>query len=79
MRRLKHLLYGIAALFILMVVLGAFFTVSEMEQAVILQLGNPVRIIVGNRTPEEMTELQVWIDANSPGCLLYTSPSPRDS
>lgn len=70
MRRLKHLLYGIAALFILMVVLGAFFTVSETEQAVVLQLGNPIRVIVGNRTSEEMTELQAWIDANAPGVAL---------
>ncbi|MCD4775069.1 MAG: protease modulator HflC [Candidatus Aegiribacteria sp.] len=70
MRRLKHLLYGIAALFILMVVLGAFFTVSETEQAVILQLGNPVRVIVGNRTSEEIAELQEWIDENAPGVAL---------
>jgi len=70
MRRIKHMLYGIAALFLLMVVLGAFFTVNEMEQAVILQLGNPIRVIVGDRTPEQMAELQAWIDINAPGVAL---------
>ncbi len=70
MRRLKHVLYGMAALFLLMVVLGAFFTVNEMEQAVILQLGNPIRVIVGNRTPEQMADLQAWIDLNTPGVAL---------
>ncbi len=70
MRRIKHLIYGIAALFLLMVVLGAFFTVNEMEQAVILQLGNPIRVIVGDRTPEQMADLQAWIDNNTPGVAL---------
>jgi len=70
MRRLKHILFSLAALFILMVVLGAFFTISETEQAVILQLGNPVRMIVGDRTPEQMADLQTWIDSNTPGVAL---------
>lgn len=70
MKRLKHLLYGIVALFALMVVLGAFFTISETEQAVILQLGNPIRVIAGDRTPEQMADLQAWIDANTPGVAL---------
>ncbi len=70
MRRFKHMLYGIAALFLLMVVLGAFFTVNEMEQAVILQLGNPIRMIVGERTPEQMADLQAWMDINAPGVAL---------
>ncbi len=70
MRRIKHVIYGIAALFLLMVVLGAFFTVNEMEQAVILQLGNPIRVIVVDRTPEQMAELQAWIDLNTPGVAL---------
>ncbi len=70
MKRIKHMLYGIAALFLLMVVLGAFFTVNEMEQAVILQLGNPIRVIVGERTPEQMADLQEWMDANAPGVAL---------
>ncbi len=70
MRRIKHLIYGIAAFFLLMVVLGAFFTVNEMEQAVILQLGNPIRVIVGDRTPEQMATLQAWIDINTPGVAL---------
>ena len=34
MKRLKRLLYVVVALFALLVVLGAFFTVSETEQAV---------------------------------------------
>jgi membrane protease subunit HflC len=58
------------ALFALLVVLGAFFTISETEQAVILQLGNPVRVIVGNRTPEEMQQLQDWMNENAPGVAL---------
>jgi len=70
MRRLKHMLYAIAALLLLMVVLGAFFTVNEMEQAVILQLGNPIRVIVGDRTPEQMAALQAWMDVNAPGVAL---------
>jgi len=70
MRRLKHIMFGIGAIFILMVILGAFFTISETEQAVILQLGSPVRVIVGNRTPEEMAELQSWMDTNAPGVAL---------
>ena len=70
MRRIKHMLYGIAALFLLMVVLGAFFTVNEMEQAVILQLGNPIRVIVGDRTPEQMAHLQAWMDISAPGVAL---------
>jgi modulator of FtsH protease HflC len=70
MRRLKHLIYGIAAIFVLLVVLGAFFTISETEQAVILQLGNPIRVIVGDRSPEEMAELQAWMDVNAPGVAL---------
>jgi membrane protease subunit HflC len=70
MKRVKRLLYGLAGLFILLVFLGAFFTISETEQAVILQLGNPIRIIVGNRTPEELAGLQAWIDVNAPGVAL---------
>lgn len=67
MRRVKHIIYGLAALFILLVVTGAFFTISETEQAVVLQLGNPVRVIVGNRTAEEIVGIQSWIDANAQG------------
>lgn len=70
MKRLKRLLYIIAAVFVLMVFLGAFFTVSETEQAVILQLGEPIRVIVGDRTPEEIAELRAWIEANAPGVAL---------
>ncbi len=70
MKPLKRLLYGLAGLFILLVFLGAFFTISETEQAVILQLGDPIRIIVGDRTPEELAELQTWIDENAPGVAL---------
>jgi modulator of FtsH protease HflC len=70
MKRLKRLLYTVIAVFALLVVLGAFFTVSETEQAVILQLGNPIRVIVGDRTPEEMAYLQAWIDENTPGVAL---------
>ena len=70
MKHLKYSIFSLAALFVLMVVLGAFFTISETEQAVILQLGNPVRMIVGNRTPEEMADIQAWINDNAPGVAL---------
>ena len=70
MKRLKRLLYTLAGLFALLVVLGAFFTISETEQAVILQLGSPIRVIVGNRTPDELAELQAWMDINAPGVAL---------
>ena len=70
MRRIKHIGYALVGLFIVLVITGAFFTVSETEQAVILQLGNPVRVIVGDRTPEEMAELDDWMDVNAPGVAL---------
>ncbi len=70
MKRVKHIIYAAAALFLLLVVLGAFFTISETEQGVILQLGNPVRVIVGNRTPEQMADLHAWMDVNAPGVAL---------
>ena len=70
MKRVKNIIYGLAALFILLVVTGAFYTISETEQAVILQLGNPVRVIVGNRTAGEMAELELWMEENAQGVAL---------
>ncbi len=70
MKRVKHIIYGLAALFILLVITGAFFTVSETEQAVILQLGNPVRVIVGDRTAEEIAELELWMEEHAQGVAL---------
>ena len=70
MKRFKRILYGLLGFFLLLVVLGAFFTISETQQAVILQLGNPIRVIVGDRTEAQMEELQQWIDANAPGVAL---------
>ncbi len=70
MKRFKALLITAILVFILLVITGAFFTISETQQAVILHLGKPVRIIVGNRTPEEMAELQTWMDENAPDVPL---------
>jgi len=67
MKRFKALLITAILVFVLLVITGAFFTISETQQAVILHLGKPVRIIVGNRTPEELAELQGWMDENAPG------------
>ncbi len=54
----------------LLVFFGAFFTVSETEQAVILQLGKPVRVILGDRTDVEMAEIEEWMQLNAPGVAL---------
>lgn len=70
MKRVKNIIYGLAALFILLVITGAFFTISETEQAVILQLGSPVRVIVGNRTAGEMAELELWMEEHAQGVAL---------
>ena len=70
MKRLKRLIYLVVAIFALMVFLGAFFTISETQQAVILQLGNPIRVIVGNRPQEDVDELRVWMEENTPGVAL---------
>ncbi len=70
MKRVKYTIYGLAALFILLVITGAFFTISETEQGVILQLGSPVRVIVGNRTAGEMAELELWMEEHAAGVAL---------
>lgn len=64
--KLKGCFTGILAVFALLVVFGAFFTIDETEQAVILQLGRPVRVILGNRTAEEVAEIEAWMAANEP-------------
>jgi membrane protease subunit HflC len=70
MKRFRRLLIAALVIFALLVVTGAFFTVSETQQAVILHLGKPVRVIVGDRTPEEMAALEDWMAANAPGVEL---------
>jgi membrane protease subunit HflC len=70
MKRIKRIVILLAVLFAFLVVTGAFFTVSETEQAVILQLGNPIRVIVGSRTPDRLSELQAWMDDHAPGVAL---------
>jgi membrane protease subunit HflC len=70
MKRVKRIAFLLIGFFLLMVVLGAFFTVTETQQAVILQLGNPVRVIVGDRTPEEMAEIETWMAENAPDVRL---------
>jgi modulator of FtsH protease HflC len=66
MKRVKRIAFLLIGFFVLMVILGAFFTVTETQQAVILQLGNPVRVIVGDRTPGEMAEIETWMAENAP-------------
>lgn len=70
MKRIKRIGYALIGLFAILVLTGAFFTVSETEQAVILQLGDPMRVIVGERSPEEMAELETWMEENAPGVHL---------
>jgi len=70
--KFKGCLVGVVVLVALMLVFGAFFVISETEQAVVLQLGKPVRVIVGNRTPEEMAEMELWMAENAPGVALST-------
>jgi len=67
---LKGCLTVIFILFGILVISGAFFTIDETEQAVILQLGKPVRVIVGNRTEQEMSEIEAWMQENAPGVAL---------
>lgn len=68
--KLKGCLTGVVVLIGIMVVFGAFFTIDETQQAVILQMGKPIRVIVGNRTPEEMAELELWMAENAPGVAI---------
>ena len=68
--KLKGCLTGVVVLIGILVVFGAFFIIDETQQAVILQLGKPVRVIVGNRTTEEMAELELWMAENAPGVAL---------
>lgn len=68
--KLKGCFTGIIVMFGLLVFFGAFFTIDETEQAVILQLGRPVRVILGDRTDEEMAEMEAWMAANAPGVSL---------
>jgi membrane protease subunit HflC len=70
MKPIRRLLAAAVVIFALLVFMGAFFTVSETEQAVILHLGKPVRVIAGNRTPEERAELEAWMAENAPGVEL---------
>ncbi|HOP25840.1 MAG TPA: protease modulator HflC [Candidatus Sabulitectum sp.] len=68
--KIKGCLTLVVVIFGLMVFFGAFFTIDETEQAVILQLGKPVRVILGDRTPEEMAEIEAWMEENAPGVGL---------
>lgn len=68
--KFKGCLTGILILIAGMLFFGAFFTINETQQAVILQLGKPIRVIVGDRTSEEMAELELWMAENAPGVAL---------
>ncbi len=70
MRKLRMLITGLVVIFALLVVFGAFFVVTETQQAVILQFGDPVRVIVGGREPGKLAELKEWMHENSPGVAL---------
>jgi len=70
--KIKGCLTGILVLFGLLVFFGAFFIIDETEQAVILQLGRPVRVILGQRTDAEMAEIQAWMAENAPDVTLST-------
>ena len=68
--KLKGCVTGVIVLFGLLVFFGAFFIVDETEQAVILQLGRPVKVIIGNRTEDELAEMEEWMADNAPGVSL---------
>ncbi len=68
--KFKGCLTGVTVLAVVFILFGAFFVINETEQGVILQMGKPVRVIVGNRTPEEIAELELWITENAPGVKL---------
>ena len=68
--KFKGCLTGVIVLIVGMIFFGAFFTINETQQAVILQLGKPIRVIAGSRTPEEMAHLELWIAENAPGVAL---------
>lgn len=68
--KLKGCLTGIFVVFGLLIFFGAFFIVDETEQAVILQLGRPIKVIIGDRTEEEMAQIEEWMAENSPDVSL---------
>ncbi len=68
--KIKGCLTGVLVIFALMIVFGAFFVVTETEQAVILQFGKPIKVIAGDRPPEELAELNLWMTENAPGVAL---------
>lgn len=68
--KVKGCLTSALVFFGLLVFFGAFFIVDETEQAVILQLGRPVRVILGQRTEAEMAEIEAWMAENAPDVAL---------
>jgi membrane protease subunit HflC len=70
LRYFKGCITAFIVLFGILVISGAFFILDETEQAVVLQLGKPVRVIVGDRTEEEMVEIETWMAQNAPGVAL---------
>ncbi|MBD3369294.1 protease modulator HflC [Candidatus Fermentibacteria bacterium] len=70
MSGIRKIIYGVIALFVLLLITGAFFVVSETEQAVILQLGKPIRVIAGDRPEDERRELGEWMSENEPDVAL---------
>ncbi|MBC8428725.1 MAG: protease modulator HflC [FCB group bacterium] len=70
----KNIIIALSILVSIVIIKEGLFIISETEQAVILQLGNPIRIIVGNRSPEEIVEIETWISENAPGVALSNTP-----
>jgi membrane protease subunit HflC len=70
MRHLKRILMISVAVLAFLVVTGALFTVSETQQAVVLQFGRPVRVILGDRTPEQQALVDAWMAENAPDVTI---------
>lgn len=74
MKRLRQLVMASLLLVAFLVLTGSLFVISETEQAVILQFGRPVRVIVGDRTPEQMEQIESWMEANAPDVAISRGP-----
>jgi membrane protease subunit HflC len=70
MKKFSGCLVLVIVTVVILVLTGTLFIVNETQQAVVLQLGKPIRVIVGNRTDDELAALQEWMDANAPDVSL---------
>jgi len=53
-----------------LVLTGSLFVVSETEQAVVLQFGRPVRVVLGDRTEEQEALIDAWMAEHAPGITI---------